>query len=104
MKRTLLKRISDSSPSVLNRPSVLELIRAYEDFERTLKDLKKTCEKNLLTDSSLGQINVRKLIEQLSRSKKKLARKISNTILLEKQSLQKRISSLNLSGKSTQLD
>jgi ribosomal protein S21 len=92
VKSTFLKKISETSPTVLKRPAISELVKAYEDLEKTLRVLKKNCEKNLVdADSTLRQINVRKLIDQLSRSKKKLERKIGNTILLEKQSLKKRI-------------
>jgi len=70
---------------------VNELVRVYQDLEKTLKALRENCERNLGLDSSLRHINVRKLIVQLSRSKKHLERKIGNTILLEKQQFKKRI-------------
>ena len=64
-----------------------ELVRVYEDLENTLKILRK---KHLYDRSTLAQINVKKLIVQLSRSKRSLERKISNTILMEKQLLKRR--------------
>ena len=68
-----------------------ELVRVYEDLENTLRVLRR---KKLGSGSPLGQINVRKLIVQLSRSKRTLERKISNTILLEKQLFKRRLQSL----------
>lgn len=67
-----------------------ELVRVYEDLENTLKILRR---KGLTERSPLHQINVRKLVAQLSRSKRRLERKISNTILLEKQVLKRRLRS-----------
>ena len=66
-----------------------ELIRVYQDLERTLRGLKASLEKN--TENSLKQINVRALIVSLSRSKRRLERKIGNTLLLEKQHLKKKL-------------
>lgn len=66
-----------------------ELIRVYQDLERTLRGLKASLERN--AESSLKQINVRALIVQLSRSKRRLERKIGNTLLLEKQHLKKKL-------------
>ena len=66
-----------------------ELIRVYQDLEKTLRALKASAGRNL--EGSLKEINVRKLIAQLSRSKRKLERKIGNTLLLEKQHLKRRL-------------
>ncbi len=71
-----------------------ELLRVYHDLEKTLKQLSASAEKNLHIESSLRQINVRKLINQLSRSKRRLERKIGNTLLLEKQHLKRRLKAL----------
>lgn len=65
-----------------------ELIRVYHDLERTLKGLRANLEKN--TETSLRNINVRALIVQLTRSKRRLERKIGNTLLLEKQHIKRR--------------
>lgn len=70
-----------------------ELVKVYEDLERTLKSLRKTYEEAHLLGNSLSHINVRALITQLSRSKKRLERKIGNTILLEKQQIERKIRS-----------
>lgn len=99
-KNTFLRTISETSPRVLKRPGISELVKAYEDLEKTLRVLKANCERNFVGESSLRHINVRKLITQLSRSKKKLERKIGNTILLEKQSLKKRVRALTALGSS----
>jgi hypothetical protein len=79
-----------------------ELVRVYHDLEKTLKQLRQTAEKNLALESSLRHINVRKLITQLSRSKRRIERKIGNTLLLEKQHLKRRLQELtsNLSHRS----
>jgi hypothetical protein len=71
-----------------------ELLRVYHDVERTLKQLKKNAERNLAFDSSPHHINVRKLIAQLSRTKRRIERKIGNTLLLEKQHLKRRLKEL----------
>lgn len=59
-----------------------ELVSVYEDLERTLRRLKTNALQN--SGNSLMQINVRKLIEQLSKSKRKIERKISSTLLNER--------------------
>lgn len=66
-----------------------ELVRVYEDLEKTIQGLRRTMERN--AEHSLKNINVRKLIVQLARSKRRLERKIGNTFLLEKQHLKKRL-------------
>ena len=89
-KRSFLRNVYSSSPKLLKRQGVLELVRAYEDLEKTLKGLKKTYGNAHMLESSIHSINVKKLIDQLSRSKKKLERKIGNTLLLEKQQWEKK--------------
>lgn len=64
-----------------------ELLRAYEDLESMLSKLKASVPREVLNIP----IDVRKLIDQLSRSKKRLERKIGNTLLLEKEHLTSRI-------------
>jgi len=88
-KASFLKKIYVTSPSMLKRRRLHELLRVYQDLERTLKHLKESAGRT--TETSFNSINVRKLIVQLSRSKKRLERKIGNTLLLEKQHLKKRI-------------
>lgn len=69
-----------------------DLIRVYQDLERTIKGLRASVEKN--TETSLRNINVRALIVQLTRSKRRLERKIGNTILLEKQQFKRRFKAI----------
>jgi hypothetical protein len=59
-----------------------ELVSVYEDLERTLRRLKTSALQT--SGNSLMQINVRKLIVQLSKSKRKIERKISSTLLSER--------------------
>lgn len=59
-----------------------ELVSVYEDLERTLKRLKTNA--LLQRENSLMQINIQKLITQLSKSKRKIERKISHTLLIER--------------------
>jgi len=59
-----------------------ELISVYEDLEKTLKNLKSSS--LLHGHNSVMQINLHKLISQLSRSKRKIERKISHTLLHER--------------------
>lgn len=67
-----------------------DLIRVYEDLERTLIDIKSlACQ-----GTSLKHINVKKLVKQLSKSKKKVEQKIGNLIVSEKEVLQKKIHKL----------
>lgn len=68
--------------------SMEELVRVYEDLEKTLKGI---TESSVTIQDGHYSINIRKLVEQLSRSKKRLERKIGNKILLERQNLRKRI-------------
>lgn len=78
----------------MSKGKIDDLIRVYHDLEKTLKHLKENAERNLAIESSLRQINVRKLILQLSRSKRRIERKIGNTLLLEKQHLKRRLKAL----------
>ena len=94
-KESFFKRIYETSPIHINRAKLNELLRVYEDLENNLKVLKRTVKRN--SDPSLLNINVKKLIGQLSRSKRRLERKIGNTLLLEKQYLKKRIGNITSS-------
>lgn len=59
-----------------------DLVSVYEDLEKTLRSLKS---KSLLQgQNSLMQININKLIVQLSRSKRNIERKISHVLLTER--------------------
>jgi len=100
-KESFLRKIYQTSPVLLKKRKLNELVRVYQDLEKTLKNLKKSAER---AETTLGHINVRKLISQLSRSKRRLERKIGNTILLEKQHLKRRIKVLtsNLSPKESE--
>lgn len=75
----------------MKRPKVQDLVRAYQDLERVLKKLKRQQLTRRRIFSTDGRINIRKLIDQLSYSKKRLERKIGNTILLEKQRIKRSI-------------
>ena len=88
-------------PPMSNR-KIHDLVQVYRDLESTLKHLKRNAERSLAMDSS-PQINVRKLISRLSRSKKKLERKIGNTLLLEKQHFKRRLRAIasNLGQKTS---
>ena len=66
-------------------------MRVYTDLEKTIKGLKATSRRE--AECALLHIDVKKLIQQLSRSKKRLERKIGNTLLLEKQHLKRRLGS-----------
>ena len=59
-----------------------ELISVYEDLEKTLKNLRSTALSH--GQNSAMQINLHKLISQLSKSKRKIERKISHTLLHER--------------------
>ncbi len=91
LKESFLKMIYATPPRILKKPHLNELVRVYEDLEKTLRELKATYAKH---DGTFPQINMHKLISQLSRSKRKLERKIGNTILLEKQQLKRKIRQL----------
>lgn len=87
--RTLGKLVRDASPQVLSKARLEQLWRAYEDLERVMAALKKR--RALLGEVSLRSIDVTKLLDQLARSKRRLERKIGNTLLLEKEHLQKKL-------------
>ena len=63
-----------------------ELIRVYQDLERTLRGLKANAQRSVATES----INMKKLIERLSRSKRQLEKKISEALTTEKAAIRKR--------------
>ena len=73
-----------------NRQTIQELVRLYQDLEHTLKGLKAAAGK----EASVKQINVRRLISRLSTSKKRLERKIGNTLLLEKHEIKVKLHKL----------
>ena len=89
----------------MSKGKIDDLLRVYHDLEKTLRHLKINAERNITIESALGQINIRKLIHQLSRSRRRIERKIGNTLLLEKQHLKQRIRTIanNLSHKHTEL-
>lgn len=66
-----------------------ELFRVYYDLEKTLQQLRRAYSKN--AELTIRQINVQKLINQLTRSKRRLERKISNTLLLEKDEIKRKL-------------
>lgn len=63
-----------------------ELIRVYQDLERTLRALTSNAERSLVAES----INMRKLVERLSKSKRVLERKITEALAAEKEHIRKR--------------
>lgn len=65
-----------------------ELLRVYQDLERTLAAWKVVAEKK----STLKHINVSDVINRLKKRKKMLERKLGNKLLLEKHQLQLKIS------------
>jgi len=71
----------------MSKTKLQELVHVYEDLERTLKSLRGMA----VGGGSLKQIDLKKLVAQLSRSKRKLERKIGNTFLLEKEHLRKKL-------------
>ncbi len=75
-----------------------ELLRVYQDVERTLKSLRASAGP---LDPSQYPINLKKLITQLSRSKRQIERKIGDTLFQEKQNLKRRFKAFtsNLSSK-----
>jgi hypothetical protein len=66
-----------------------ELFRVYYDLEKTLQQLRRAYQRN--SELSLRQIDVKKLMAQLSRHKRKIERKIANTLLLEKDELKRKL-------------
>lgn len=69
---------------------LLELVRVYQDLERTLRELKSVAGSRASV-SALKHIDVRHLIDRLSQSKKRLERKIGNTLVLETDHMKRRI-------------
>jgi len=67
-----------------------ELIRVYQDLERTLKGLKDGAERSVAAES----INLHKLIDRLSKSKRVLERKIGEALAAEKAHIRKRFNRL----------
>lgn len=92
-----MRKLYETSPKILRAPRIAELVRVYHDLEKTLTGLKRSYNK-IQSCESVGAINLMKLIEQLSRSKRRLERKIGNTILLEKQQLKRRIRAITHIG------
>lgn len=78
--------------TLLTKGKLGDLLRVYEDLEKTLKDLRKNRKQS---QAARLNINVKNLIQQLTRSKRRLERKIGNTLLLEKQNLKKRLGNLS---------
>jgi hypothetical protein len=69
---------------------LLELVRVYKDLERTLRELKSVS--GARTDRSvLKHIDVGALIHRLSQSKRRLERKIGNTLILETDQMKRRL-------------
>lgn len=71
---------------------ISELLRVYEDLEKTLRGLRTAAEK--VGHDSIMSINVRKLILQLSKSKRKIEQKIGSSLVYEKEYLKKRFGKL----------
>jgi len=82
----MLEKLYGRSSKMIKTKGVEDLVRVYEDLEKTLKHLRESA-----GEASAYPINVRKLVEQLSHSKKRLERKIGNKILLERQNIRRRI-------------
>lgn len=89
MESALLKKLYKTTPPILlQHPKVVPVLRAYRDLEAVLRKLKRRAD---LEESPLSKvIDLKKLIEQLYVSKRRLERKIGNTILLEKEKRQRR--------------
>lgn len=81
----MLEKLYERSSRTIRTKGVDELVRVYEDLERTLKSLSKG------STAAGYPINLRKLVEQLSRSKKRLERKIGNQLLLKRQNIRRKI-------------
>ncbi len=79
-KGSFLEKISSRSQVGLRSAKLHELIRVYQDLERTLRALKQNAERSVAAES----INMRKLIERLSKSKRRLERKIGSSLLSKK--------------------
>jgi hypothetical protein len=92
----LAKKANHSKPRTRKAPlkptragkKLDELLRVYEDLEHTLKALTHAAERR--AESSLKQINVKKLVSQLSHSKKKIERKLGSRFQIKKLSFKTR--------------
>lgn len=89
-----MEKLRIQSSKIFQHAQVLKLIQVYQDLERTLRKLKKREAESKKGAGPIQPINMYKLISQLSRSKKKLERKIGNTLLLEKQQLKRKIKNM----------
>jgi hypothetical protein len=77
--------------STTNRTrKLLELVRVYQDLERTLRELKSVAG-NRAVATPLKHIDVSSLIDRLSQSKRRLKRKIGNTLVLETDQMKRKI-------------
>lgn len=88
LRENFLQKLHRNPPLLLKKRRINRLIQVYQDLEKTLRSLKQNT--NGMLESQTA-INIRKLILQLSISKRRLERKIGNTLLIEKQHLKKRI-------------
>lgn len=77
--------------SLNHKHRLIELIRVYQDLERTLRELKAVAGSGGHL-AALKHIDVRSLIKRLSNSKRRLERKIGNTLVLETDHMKRRIS------------
>ena len=87
--RSLLTRLQLPATVAFGREKLDELVKVYEDLEKTLRGLKRTVK--LSGSNPMMQINLRKLISQLSKSKRQIERKIGNTLMHERAHLLQRI-------------
>lgn len=74
--------------------TISDLMKVYQDVERTLKGLRETAERTFGGENSLAHINLKKLINHLTDSKLDLEQKIGDTLLHEKQLLKRRLKTL----------
>jgi hypothetical protein len=86
-RKRLLRPIFRLAPKHLVEAKVHELVRVYHDLERTLSSLKRSRP----GQKAAPNINLKKLIHQLGISKKRIERKIGNTLLLEKHHLKTKL-------------
>ena len=89
-KSGIVSKITASSAMSDKHGKLSELIRVYQDLERTLKALKANAERSVVAES----INMRKLIDRLSKSKRVLERKIGEALAAEKAHIRKRFNRL----------
>jgi len=89
-KANFREKTSSRSAMILKNTKLNELIRVYQDLERTLRALKANAERSVAAES----INIGKLIERLSRSKRKLEKKIGEALNAEKAQIRKRFNRL----------